>query len=143
MSNPNPNVRIYLAIRKQEDCSHMVDTLVLDGFNVASFPSAELLWDTFKIRPARIVISDRRFGEGWSGLELAHAIRRDFLTPYCYIALRSTLNHLEEIEEGLAVGADDYLIKPHNPVELRSRVLVGLRWLAYIDSLLESQNTAA
>jgi len=121
----------------------MVDTLVLDGFNVTGFHNAETLWNRFKIRPARIVISDRRFELGLSGLELAQAIRRDFLTPYCYILLRSTLNHLPEIEEGLDAGADDYLIKPHNPIELRSRILVGLRWLTYIDSLLEPQNAAA
>lgn len=143
MSNPNHEVRLCLAIRRQEDCSHIEDALVLDGFNITVFPNAESLWDNFQLRPARIIISDRRFGEGMSGLELAQRIRKQFLMPYCYIILRSTMNHLPEIEEGLGAGADDYLIKPHNPVELRARILVGLRWLAYIDSLLASQNTSA
>jgi hypothetical protein len=33
---------------------------------------------------------------------------------------------------------DDYLLKPFNPIQLRSRALVGLRWLSYLDSLQES-----
>jgi DNA-binding response OmpR family regulator len=141
MSNHLPDVPIYLAIRRPDECSHMQDTLVLDGFHVVAFPTAELLWETFRQRQARIVISDRRFGEGLSGVDLTRAIRRDFLVPYCYVVLRSTMNHLPEIEEGLAAGADDYLLKPHNPIELRSRIMVGLRWLAYIDSLNEPQTT--
>ncbi|HEU5068848.1 MAG TPA: response regulator [Verrucomicrobiae bacterium] len=131
---------IYLAIRQSEDRSHIEDTLVLDGFRVRSFPSAESLWPVFQQHPARIVITDRRFRDSMSGLELAQNIRRDYLMPYCYIVLRSAMNHLPEIEEGLASGADDYLIKPHNPVELRARILVGLRWLTYIDQLVQEQS---
>jgi DNA-binding response OmpR family regulator len=134
--------RIYLAIRRQEDASHIEGALVMDGFNVVTFPNATTLWNTFQQRPARIIISDRRFGESMSGLELVMHIRKDFLMPYCYVILRSAMNHLPDIEEGLAAGADDYLIKPHNPIELRARILVGLRWLAYIDSLNTSEPTA-
>jgi hypothetical protein len=35
----------------------------------------------------------------------------------------------------LAAGVDDYLAKPLTPLQARTRVLVGKRWLAYIDSL--------
>jgi DNA-binding response OmpR family regulator len=142
MSNLNKDVRIYLAIRKANDRSKMEDTLVLDGFDVSSFPSADDLWDVFQQRQARIVITDRRFGGGLSGLDLARRIRKDFLLPYCYIVVLSMMNRLKEIEEGMAAGADDYIIKPHNPFQLRSRLLVGLRWLAYIDSL-HAKDTAA
>lgn len=135
MSNLNKDVRIYLALRKEADRSHMEDTLVLDGFDVSTFSNAEALWEAFQQRPARVVISDRRFGTSLSGLDLARNIRKEFLLPYCYIVTLSTMNRIKEIEEGLAAGVDDYIVKPHNPFQLRSRILVGLRWLAYIDSL--------
>jgi hypothetical protein len=32
------------------------------------------------------------------------------------------------------------LIKPHHPFQLRSRILVGMRWLNYIDSLYEDKS---
>jgi DNA-binding response OmpR family regulator len=61
------------------------------------------------------------------------------MLPYVYIVMRSVMNRLAEIKEGLAMGVDDYLIKPHNPFQLRSRILVGTRWLNYIDSLYEGK----
>ena len=39
------------------------------------------------------------------------------------------------IEEALDAGANDYSIKPVNSLQIRTRVLVGMRWLAYIDSI--------
>jgi len=129
------SVAIYLAIKSEKDRSPMEDALVLDGFDVSTFRSAGELWEAFRRKPARLVISERRFGSDLSGLDLARNIRKHFLRPYCYIVLLSAMNRIKEIEEGLAAGVDDYLIKPHNPFQLRSRILVGLRWLAYIDSL--------
>jgi hypothetical protein len=37
---------------------------------------------------------------------------------------------------------DDYLVYPHNSFQIRSRVLVGLRWLTYIDSITWKTRTA-
>ena len=135
VSAMNKNIRVFLAIKNQEERSRMEDTLVLDGFEVSTFQSAGQMWDAYRTHAARIVISERRFGKDLSGLALTRNIRKDFLLPYCYIVLLSTMNRIKEIEEGLAAGADDYLIRPHNPFQLRSRILVGLRWLSYIDSL--------
>ena len=51
----------------------------------------------------------------------------------------SAMNQMEEIEQGLEAGVDDYLLKPFNPIQLRARALVALRWLSYLDSLLQEQ----
>lgn len=143
MPDLDKNIRIYLSIRKEENRSHLEDTLVLDGFDVSAFSTAEELWSRFQERPARIIISDRRFDEGMSGLDLAKNIRQHFLLPYVYFVVLSVMNRIREIEEGLAVGVDDYLIKPHNPFQLRSRILVGLRWLKHIDSINPGQKQRA
>jgi DNA-binding response OmpR family regulator len=45
------------------------------------------------------------------------------------------MGQLKDIREGLSLGVDDYLVFPHNPFQIRSRVLVGMRWLTYIDSV--------
>ncbi len=133
------NLRIYLAVKDADQRSHMEDNLVMDGFDVRTFSSAAMLWDAFQLRPARMVITERRFGGGLSGLELASSIRKHYLLPYIYIVALSTMSRLQEIKEGLAAGVDDYLIRPPNPLQVRSRVLVGLRWLQYIDSLYEGK----
>ena len=131
------NLRLYLAVKGRDDRSKMEDTLVLDGFNVHTFGTAEDLWTAFQQNPARMVITERRFGDGLTGLDLVIKIRKYHLTPYVYAVVLSTMNNLNQIKEALAVGVDDYLVRPHNPFQLRSRALVGMRWLNYIDSLFE------
>ena len=133
-------VKIYAAIREPSDRSKIENLLVLDGFEVSVFAAADDLWDVFKNRPARVVISDRQFPGLMSGVELTRRIREHHKLPYTYIVLQSVMNRLSDIEEGIDAGADDYLIKPHHPFELRARLLVALRWVQYIDSLFEGQN---
>lgn len=134
------SLKLYLAVKKREERSRMEDTLVLDGFNIRSFATANELWEAFQQTPARIVISERRFADGFSGLNLVSNIRKYHLTPYVYTVVLSTLAKLNEMKEAMAVGADDYLVLPHNPFQLRSRALVGMRWLNYIDSLFEGKS---
>jgi len=129
------NLHIYLAARSSETRSHVENQLVLDGFEVSLFTSARALWSKFQDKPTRFVITDQNFDDNFDSLELARQIRLNFLIPYVYMIMSSAGNSLKEIKEGLDVGVDDYLIKPHNPFQLRSRILVGLRWLNYIDSL--------
>jgi DNA-binding response OmpR family regulator len=143
MSNLNKNIRIYASIRKDDVRSHMEDTLVLDGFDISTFATASELWDRFQDRPARMVITDRRFEDGISGLDLARNIRQGFMLPYVFVIALSMMVRIREIEEALAAGADDYLAKPYNPVQIRTRVMVGLRWLAYIDSLYAKKSATS
>jgi DNA-binding response OmpR family regulator len=128
-------MRIYIAIRKWEDRSHFEDELVLEDVNVSCFPSAQELWESFRAHPSRFVITDRRFGDHFDGLQLVRMIRLNAQLPYVYILMRSVMAGLEDIKQGLDLGVDDYLVRPHNPFEIRARVLVGLRWLGYIDSI--------
>ncbi|MBL9170642.1 MAG: response regulator [Verrucomicrobiales bacterium] len=133
------NLRVYLAIKKADERSHIEDTMVLDGIEVRTFGSAGDLWLAFQEKPARLIISDRRFIDGFSGLDLAQQIRKHHMLPYVYVVVLSSLSHLKEIKDGLVAGVDDYLVKPYNRFQLRTRVLVGMRWLNYIDSLYESK----
>ena len=134
------NLRLFLAVKKREERSRMEDSLVLDGFNIRTFATASELWEAFQQTPARLVISERRFADGFSGIDLVRNIRQRFLTPYVYAVVLSTMSNLKDMKEALAVGVDDYLVRPHNRFQLRSRALVGMRWLNYIDSLYESKS---
>jgi two-component system, cell cycle response regulator len=62
-----------------------------------------------------------------SGIELCQRIRSDFPHLYPYVILLTGNSDKEEVIEGLAAGADDYLTKPFHPGELQARVNVGLR----------------
>ncbi len=134
---------IYAAIRKADERSHIEDQLVLDGANVSCFASAAELWERFQARPARFVITDRRFGVEFDGMKLVRKIRENYQLPYIYVLMRSRLCQLKEIREGLKAGVDDYWLYPHNNFQIRSRVLVGLRWISYIDSITWKAKPAA
>jgi DNA-binding response OmpR family regulator len=133
---------IYLAIKKPDDRSHIEDQLVLDGADVSTFGSARDLWEHFQARPARLVITDRKFGSDFDGLELVRKIRKHYQLPYIYVLMRSVMGELQQIKAGLAAGVDDYLVRPHNPVQIRSRVMVAMRWLTYIDSITWKKTSA-
>jgi DNA-binding response OmpR family regulator len=75
-------------------------------------------------------------------LELVSRIRQQQPWPYVYVAVMSAMNQMDEIEQGLEAGVDDYLLKPFNPIQLRARALVALRWLSYLDSLFQEQNVS-
>jgi len=64
-----------------------------------------------------------------SGPELCRRIRRDFHEHYAYLILLTSNTNKEQIIEGLAAGADDYLTKPFHSGELVARVGVGLRMI--------------
>lgn len=135
MNNLYEHSRIYLAAKNRDERSRMEDLLVLDGFDVSTFDSASRLWTRFQDRPTRMIFTDRRFANDMSGLDLARKIRETHLMPYVYIVILSALNQFGEIKQALAAGVDDYIVKPHNKLQIRSRTLVGRRWLAYIDML--------
>ena len=137
MANHAP-FKIHLAIRSPQDRAHIEDELVLAGIDVSSFPSANDLWEHFRIHPCRFVITDRRFADFSDGMELVRTIRQNHPTPYVYLLVRSIMSEMTDIAQGLELGVDDYLVRPHNPFEIRARVLVGMRWLKYIDSIMGS-----
>jgi two-component system cell cycle response regulator len=62
-----------------------------------------------------------------SGLELCRRIRREFQGFHAHLILLSSNTDKEQVIEGLAAGADDYLTKPFHSGELVARVEVGRR----------------
>ena len=62
-----------------------------------------------------------------TGLELCRHIRSELHNEYTYIILVTSNSDKEQVIEGLAAGADDYLTKPFHSGELVARVGVGRR----------------
>jgi DNA-binding response OmpR family regulator len=61
------------------------------------------------------------------GLEVCSRVREHANRPYVYLVLLTAKSQKEEIAAGLQAGADDYVIKPFDPDELRARLTVGQR----------------
>jgi DNA-binding response OmpR family regulator len=126
---------ICLALAEPPQSSRIESVLAQDGYDVLAFSSASELWKNFGWRQPRYIITDRRFPDGYSALDLCRDVRARYMLPYVYIHVLGRANSITEIEQVLEAGANDYSVKPITPSQLRARLRVGLRWLNYIDSL--------
>jgi len=61
------------------------------------------------------------------GLEFCHAVRGGFLKRYIYVLMLTGNSSVEDTIRGLEAGADEFLAKPFNPVELVLRANIGRR----------------
>ena len=75
---------------------------------------------------------------GMNGLEICKHIRQNNGSNYIYIILLTSRDRSQDILEGLDAGADDYMTKPVNFLELRARLKTGWRIVELEDKLLES-----
>jgi diguanylate cyclase (GGDEF)-like protein len=66
---------------------------------------------------------------GMEGPEICQRVRQVAGRPYVYIILLTARNLKGDLLRGLAFGADDYLTKPFDAMELRARLDVGQRIL--------------
>ena len=71
------------------------------------------------------------------GAEVCRRVRRDLPLANMYLMLLTSLESKDRIVAGLEAGADDYLIKPFDPEEMRARINVGIRVLALQERLAE------
>jgi len=74
-----------------------------------------------------------------TGVELSRRIRLSESTSFTYIILLTSKTNKDQLIEGLAAGADDYLTKPFHPGELLARVAVGKR-MAELHRQVQTKN---
>jgi two-component system, cell cycle response regulator len=101
-------------------------SLSQEQYTVLFAKSGQQAMDLFIEHQPALVITDWSMPD-ISGIELCQRIRRDHKEFYAYVILLTGNTDKEEVIEGLAAGADDYLTKPFHPGELQARVRVGRR----------------
>ena len=74
------------------------------------------------------------------GADVCRRVRLEMPWANMYLMLLTSLESKDRIIAGLEAGADDYLIKPFDPDELRARINVGIRVLALQERLAERVN---
>ncbi|GAB3969379.1 response regulator transcription factor [Spirosoma terrae] len=74
---------------------------------------------------------------GLSGFEVCRSVRME--RPHLPIIILSALGEIEDKVEGLALGADDYLVKPFDFRELIARVATCFRRSALTSNTVEAE----
>jgi two-component system, cell cycle response regulator len=72
---------------------------------------------------------------GLDGLDVLRRIRKLGQGNYIYTVMLTSKNQKKDRYTAMEVGADDYLSKPVDPAELRSRIVVGKRIIELQQSL--------
>lgn len=93
------------------------------GIEVIPLMDGARVLDTIRSKSPDVVILDNILPDA-DGLEMLKEIRKEFNTPVIMLSIRAA--DTDRIL-GLELGADDYLPKPHNPMELLARIKAVLR----------------
>ena len=109
------------------------------GYEAVLARSGEGAWLALQDQDLRLSILDWMM-PGMDGIEVCRKIRRRKKYKYTYIILLSAKDRKQDIIAGLSSGADDYMTKPVNFLELRARLQTGKRIIDLEDKLLVIQN---
>ncbi len=93
------------------------------GLNVSQAANGTKMWDVLGAQHVDLVVLDINL-PGTDGLELCRALRADSGVPVIMLTARSS--PIDRVT-GLETGADDYVCKPFEPLELLSRIRSVLR----------------
>jgi len=78
---------------------------------------------------------------GMDGAQICQEVRKRKKIPYVYLVMLTARNQREDILVGLEAGADDYLIKPFDSLELKGRLRSGRRILDLQSELISAQES--
>ena len=118
-----PETRILVVDDEKEIADLIEIYLVSDGYKVLKADNAEQGLEILGKEEVHLVLLDIMM-PGMNGLEMCKKIRESNNIPIIMLSAKST--DLDKIL-GLGTGADDYVTKPFNPLELTARVKSQLR----------------
>jgi len=76
---------------------------------------------------------------GLNGDEICRLVRDRVRDSYSYLVLVTSRSQKSDLIQGLNAGADDYLIKPVDPLELKARLNTGRRILGLQEQLIAAR----
>jgi phosphoserine phosphatase RsbU/P len=112
------------------------------GHEVVEAADGELAWQLVVESDISFVVSD------WvmphlAGVDLCRRIRAAALDRYVYVILCTSKGAKTDLIEGMDAGADDFLVKPVGPDELRVKVRAGERVLNLQQGLAQKNDELA
>ncbi len=106
------------------------------GFEVDIAHDGDTAWTVLNEQTPSLAVIDWEM-PGLDGPELCRRIRSTPAIAHLYVVLLTARSSRTDLVSGLESGADDYVVKPVDPSELRARVQVGARVVALQERLAE------
>lgn len=130
-------MKILIAEDDPVTCRMLEITLAKAGYDVIVTRDGEEAWRVLERDDSpKLAVLDWMM-PGMDGLEVCRRARQRSVAVPVQILLLTARDSKEDIVAGLQAGADDYLVKPFDPEELRARVAVGARIVELATNLAE------
>jgi two-component system, cell cycle response regulator len=117
------------------------------GFGVTLATSGSEAWEILKKTDSpKLVLLDWVLPD-LDGIDLCKRIREagssggESIAPYIYVILLTSNEGRQNMLDAMQAGADDYLVKPFDELELKARLLVGKRILDLQDELVAARES--
>lgn len=127
-------MRILIAEDSQTQAVDLRRRLEGMGHKVTVAPDGLQAWNLLRSKPEPLVISDWMMPE-MNGLELCRKIRGELKIPYVYVILLTAKTHRHERLQALNAGADDFLSKPIDSIELEVALKTAQRIISVQEAL--------
>lgn len=113
----------------------LLERLLANDYEVVSARDGSEAWEILRAPDGPRIAAVNWVMPGIDGPELCRRVRLDPATARTYILLITGKERADDVVYGLRAGADDYILKPFHPDELRARVKVGERVAGLQDAL--------
>lgn len=105
------------------------------GYESISAKDGIEAWEILQRQPINFVITDWLMPH-LDGIALCERVREAKLARYVYIILLTTKGDKSDLIAGIEAGADDFMVKPFHPMELKVKISAGERVLSYEKALV-------
>jgi CheY-like chemotaxis protein len=120
------NSRLLIADDNQQNCELLEAFLADEGYDIAfACDGRQTLEKVAELHPDLILLDIMM--PKLSGYEVCHKLKHEDATKNIPILIVTALNKHGDIEKAVAAGCDDFLTKPVNGLELKTRVKSLLR----------------
>ena len=152
MTTPHPGSKVLIADDNRQNCELLDAYLASEEYEIAfAYDGQETLEKVAEWQPDLILLDIMM--PKLSGYEVCSQLKRDEATDDIPILMVTALNERGDIEKAVAAGCDDFLTKPVDQLELKTRVRSLLRvrhltnerdrLLAYLAEVEGAQSRAA
>jgi len=118
-------MKILVVDDEQDICEILHYNLENEGLEVATACSAEEAL-TLPLQDFSLILLDVMMGE-MSGFQMTRLLKANPATAQIPIIFITALDSEDQLEKGLNIGADDYIVKPLGMKEVKARVKAVLR----------------
>ena len=133
-------MRILIAEDDPISCRVLESTLKKWGYEVEVTRDGQEAWEKLQAPDApRLAVVDWMM-PGLAGPDVCKNVRAMPGGEYFYMLLLTAKGTKENIVEGLDAGADDYIIKPFDPRELKVRIRCGQRIVDLQSELIKARD---